>query len=158
MKSLKNLNLKVLNLKTIIIAAIIIMLIIAGTYAVKYFMNDDKEVPFEVLSEEMIPQKIQEIMPRYKNLERALACKVNDEIYVIATRGEKPTGGYTITLDRIEQVKDEDEKIRLVVYTTFEDPEPGSIVTQALTYPYVVAKTELTQLPDKIELKVKYED
>lgn len=153
-----NLSLKALNWKTVIIAVIVIMLVIAVTYAVKYFMNDDKEVPFEVLSEEMIPQKIQEIMPRYKNLERALACKVNDEIYVIATRGEKPTGGYTITLDRIEKVKDDDDKTRLIVYTTFEDPEPGSMVTQALTYPYVVAKTELKELPDKIELKVKYED
>jgi len=158
MKRKLNLNLKALNWRTIIIAAIIIMLVVAATYAVKFFMNDDKLVPFEVLSEEMIPQKIQEILPRYKNLERALACKVNDEIYIIATRGEKPTGGYSITLDKIEKVKDDDEKTMLIVYTTFEDPEPGSIVTQAITYPYVVAKTELKELPDKIELKVKYED
>ena len=159
MKVKWKLNLKALNWKTIIIAAIIIMLVIAAFYAVKFFMKNDDSVPFEVLSEEkMIPQKIQEILPRYKNLERALACKVDDGIYIIATRGEKPTGGYTIEIDRIEKVKEDEDKIKIVVYTTFEDPKPGDIVTQAITYPYVVVKTDLKQLPDKIELKVKYND
>ncbi|QXM07429.1 protease complex subunit PrcB family protein [Crassaminicella indica] len=133
------------------------MLIIAAFYAVKYFVKDDDGVPFELLSEEQIPQKIQEILPRYKSLERALACKVDGEIFVIATRGEKPTGGYTIQIDSIEKVNI-DGKTKLVVYTTFKDPKPGDIVTQVITYPYVVVKTELEELPDKIELKVKYDD
>jgi len=152
------LKLKALNWKAIIIAAIIIMLVIAAFYAVRFFMNDDKSVPFQELSEKEIPQKIQEILPRYKNLERALACKVDDEIYVIATRGEKPTGGYTITIDQIDLVKEEQDKTKLIVYTTFSDPKPGDVVTQAVTYPYVVVKTNLKQLPDKIELKVKYDN
>jgi len=83
---------------------------------------------------------------------------VNEEIYVIATRGEKPTGGYTITIDQIELTKEDQDKTKLIVYTTFEDPKPGDIVTQAVTYPYAAAKTNLKQLPDKIELKVKYND
>ncbi|WP_255547712.1 protease complex subunit PrcB family protein [Crassaminicella indica] len=150
-------NLKALSWKKILIVAIVIMLIIAAFYAVKYFVKDDDGVPFELLSEEQIPQKIQEILPRYKSLERALACKVDGEIFVIATRGEKPTGGYTIQIDSIEKVNI-DGKTKLVVYTTFKDPKPGDIVTQVITYPYVVVKTELEELPDKIELKVKYDD
>ncbi|WP_231701844.1 protease complex subunit PrcB family protein [Crassaminicella thermophila] len=150
-------NLDALNWKKILIILIVIMVIIAAVYAVKYFVKDDDNVSFEVLSEEMIPQKIQDILPRYKTLERALACKIDGEIYVIVTRGEKPTGGYTVEIDRIELV-DEDNKTRMVVYTTFEDPKPGDIVTQVITYPYVAVKTELKELPDKIELKVKYDD
>ncbi|QZY57403.1 protease complex subunit PrcB family protein [Crassaminicella profunda] len=133
------------------------MVIIAAIFAVKYFVKDDDSVPFEVLSEEQIPQKIQEILPRYKSLERALACKVDGEIFVIATRGEKPTGGYAIQIDGIEKVKIDDQT-KVVVYTTFKDPKPGDIVTQVITYPFVVVKTDLTDLPDKIELKVKYND
>lgn len=157
MKVKLNLKLKALNWKTIAIMAMIIMIVFAGIYTVKYFMKDDAGVPFEVLSEESIPQKIQEILPRYKALERALACKIDDEIYVIVTRGEKPTGGFTVDIDRIEKVTEE-EKTKLVVYAQFEDPQPGDVVTQVVTYPYVVAKTELKALPDKIELKVKYDD
>ncbi|WZL72164.1 protease complex subunit PrcB family protein [Clostridiaceae bacterium 35-E11] len=150
-------NSKILNWKTVIIIMVVVMVIVAGVYGVKNFIRDDDNVAFEVLSEDMIPQKIQEILPRYKNLERALACKVEDEIYVIATRGEKPTGGYTVQIDNIDKIKEED-KTKLIVYTTFKDPQPGDIVTQVITYPYVVAKTELKNLPDKIELKVKYDD
>ncbi|MTI55494.1 MAG: protease complex subunit PrcB family protein [Geosporobacter ferrireducens] len=120
-------------------------------------MKDDGNVAFEILSEEMIPQKVQEILPRYKALERALACKVDGDIYVIATRGEKPTGGFTVDIDRIMKVKEED-KNKLVIYVTFEDPKPGDVVTQVITYPYTVAKTNLKELPDKIELKVKYDE
>jgi len=157
MKTKLKSKLKALNWKVIIITAIAIMLAITVLYSVKFFINNEDSVPFEVLSEKMIPQKIHEILPRYKNLERALACKVDDEIYIIATRGEKPSGGYSIEIDRIEKVK-EDDRIKLIVYAIFEDPKPGDIVTQAITYEYTVVKTELKQLPDKIELKVKYDD
>jgi hypothetical protein len=157
MKVKLNFKLKALNWKIIAIMAMIIMIVFAGIYTVKYFMKDDAGVPFEVLSEEAIPQKIQEILPRYKALERALACKIDEEIYIIVTRGEKPTGGFTVDIDRIEKVIEE-EKTKLVVYAQFEDPKPGDVVTQVVTYPYVVAKTDLKALPDKIELKVKYDD
>lgn len=150
-------NLKGINLRTIAIIAIILLIVIAGIYTVKYFMRSDDIVTFEVLTEEAIPQKVQEILPRYKALERALACKVDGEVYVVATRGEKPTGGYTVDIDQLIKVKEED-KIKLVVYVTFQDPKPGDVVTQVITYPYAVAKTNLKELPDKIELKVKYEE
>ena len=150
-------NLKALNWRTIAILVVVILIVVAGIYTLKYFMKDDGKVAFEVLSEEMIPQKVQEILPRYKALERALACKIDGDIYVIATRGEKPTGGYTVDIDRMMKVKEED-KNKLVVYVTFEDPKPGDVVTQVITYPYAVAKTNLKELPDKIELKVKYDE
>ncbi|AOT71718.1 protease complex subunit PrcB family protein [Geosporobacter ferrireducens] len=150
-------NLKALNWRTIAIVAVVILIVVAGIYTLKYFMKDDGNVAFEILSEEMIPQKVQEILPRYKALERALACKVDGDIYVIATRGEKPTGGFTVDIDRIMKVKEED-KNKLVIYVTFEDPKPGDVVTQVITYPYTVAKTNLKELPDKIELKVKYDE
>ncbi len=150
-------NLKALNWRTIAILVVVVLIVVAGIYTLKYFMKDDGKVAFEVLSEEMIPQKVQEILPRYKALERALACKIDGDIYVIATRGEKPTGGYTVKIDRMMKVKEED-KNKLVVYVTFEDPKPGDVVTQVITYPYAVAKTSLKELPDKIELKVKYDE
>lgn len=150
-------NFKGLNWRTIAIIVVIILIVVAGIYTLKYFMKDDGNVAFEILSEEMIPKKVQEILPRYKALERALACKVDGDIYVIATRGEKPTGGFTVDIDRIIKVKEED-KDKLVIYVTFEDPKPGDVVTQVITYPYTVAKTNLKELPDKIELKVKYNE
>ncbi|WP_432402354.1 protease complex subunit PrcB family protein [Wukongibacter sp. M2B1] len=147
-----------LNLRTLLIAIVALLVLISGTMGIRHFTNNDETVKFKVLEEKEIPKKIKEILPRYQTLERALACKVNGEIFVVVTRGEKPTGGYTVDIDKIEKIKDEEDKFKLVVYAKFTDPKPGDVVTEAITYPYIVAKTTLNELPYRIELKTRYEE
>lgn len=147
-----------LNIKSLMILLVVILILVSGTMAIKHFTNDDDKVDFKILSEKEIPAKLKEILPRYQTLERALACKVNEEIYVVVTRGEKPTGGYGVDIDKIEKIKDEEDKFKLIVYAKFTDPKPGDVVTQAITYPYVVGKTNLKELPYRIELKTRYEE
>lgn len=119
------------------------------------FMGD-KEVNFKVLDEGEIPQQINsQVIPEYRQLERALACVVDDKVYVVATRGEKPTSGYEIAIDRMA-LEEKDGISTLMVYAKFKDPEPGLALTQVLTYPIQVAETDLTELPDQIQLKVQY--
>ncbi len=156
-KSVKSTVKKFINKKSIGISIVVILVLISGSMGLNHFMNKDEDVKFEVLSEKQVPEKIMEILPRYKTLERALACKVDGEIYIVVTRGEKPTGGYTVNIDKIEKVKEED-RFKVLVYAVFTDPEPGDVVSQAITYPYVIAKTNLKELPYRIELKTRYED
>ena len=40
----------------------------------------------------------------------------------------------------------------------FTEPAADTAVSQIITYPYVVAETELETLPDTIELIVRYND
>jgi hypothetical protein len=144
------------NRKKVLIV-IIVILVVAGLLwgGWKIFM-DDTEVNFRILSETEIPQQIAtQVIPEYRQLERALACKVDDKIYVIATRGEKPTSGYEIAIDKMT-IEEEDGKTVLVVYAKFKDPQPGLALSQVLTYPLQVAETDLTDLPDQIQLKVQY--
>lgn len=148
---------KYFNKKSMVIVIVIILVVVSGTMGIKHLTNNNKEVKFEALSEDQVPEKIKEILPRYKTLERALACKVEDKVYVVVTRGEKPTGGYSVEIDKIEKEK-EDEGFKLLVYAEFEDPEPGDVTTQVITYPYIVAKTDLKELPYRIELKTRYDD
>jgi hypothetical protein len=75
----------------------------------------------------------------------------------VVTRGEKPTSGYTVKIDKIEKIREED-KFKLVVYAEFYDPKPGDVVDQVITYPYIVTKTNLKELPYRIELKTRYDD
>ena len=113
---------------------------------------------YKILGETDFPQQIaSQVIPEYRALERALACVVDDKIYVIASRGEKPTSGYEIAIDKMT-VSEEDGVKTLMVYTVFKDPQPGTALTQVLTYPLQVAETDLTYLPDQIELKVQYEE
>lgn len=145
--------------RIIMIILVLVVIIVASLLIYNYFIKGDDSVEYNVLTEEEVPvELLNEILPEYKQLERALACCFNDKIYVIVTRGEKPTGGYDIGISDMKLVNNDDETQTLVVYTTFTDPKPGDIVTQVITYPYEAAATDLVALPNEIEMKVEYND
>ncbi len=66
----------------------------------------------------------------------------NDELYILVTYGEKPTGGFDV---EIAAVVEQEEK--LVVTANFSEPGEDKVVTQALTYPYDLVVVEETDLP-----------
>ena len=139
-----------------------LLVIVAGVVAIivglKITGGSDSDVNFTQLTEESVPQQISsQIVPEYRDMERALACMVDDKVYVLATRGEKPTTGYDIEIDNME-IKEEDGKTTLTVNVLFTDPQAGASLTQETTYPYVVAETDITKLPDKIDMKIQYKE
>lgn len=140
---------------TIIIIIVVSLIIIK--FIPNFILGGDKEVTYQILDENQIPEKISEILPRYKMLERALATKIEDEVYVIVTRGEKLTGGYQVDIEKI-QLSKEDSEQKVVVHALFKDPNPDDLVPQVITYPYVVVKTNLTELPPRIDLEVKIKE
>lgn len=123
----------------------------------KLITGGENKVGYIVLDKNEVPEKIQEILPRYRMLERALAAKIEDEVYVIVTRGEKLTAGYGVDIQNI-QVSIDNESDKLIVQAIFKDPSPDDMVAQILTYPFVVARTNLKELPKKIDLEVHYKD
>lgn len=140
------------------VIGIAVVVILAIIFVPRIIKNEgDKEVKFKVLEANEVPQKIQELLPRYLAEERALACKVDEGIYVIVTRGEKKTGGYNVTIDKLVMKKNENN-YDLIVYAEYTDPKPDQMVTQVITYPMVIAKADLDNLPDKIKLEVEYKD
>lgn len=142
--------------KTAIKWMILILLIVVVVAAALYMFKGEENVEFKILSEKEIPAQItSQVIPEYRQLERALACVVDDKVYVVASRGEKPTSGYEIQIEKMKLSEKNGTKT-LSVYTQFKDPQPGTALTQALTYPIQVAETDLTALPDQIELKVQY--
>lgn len=117
-----------------------------------------KKVDFKQLAAEKIPKSIEtEVIPEYRELERALGCLIDGKVYVVVTRGEKPTAGYSVSIEDI-RLKRMKNGTAMQVHALFKDPEAGKSVAQIITYPYSAAKTELTRLPDTIELLVKYEN
>ena len=116
-----------------------------------------RQVEFTVLAEEQIPQAmVTEVIPQYRELERALSCIIDGKVYVLATRGEKPTAGFEISMEKMKLEKTEQGK-NLVVTALFKDPPAGESVAQVITYPYQVAETNLEELPDTIELRTVFE-
>lgn len=113
-------------------------------------------VEFTVLSSDEIPRTIEkDVIPEYRDLERALACLVDGKVYVIVTRGEKPTAGYGLSVEKITLEKSK-TGTNLTVTSLFTEPPTDKTVSRIITYPYCVAVTDLTSLPDSIELNVRY--
>ena len=54
--------------------------------------------------------------------------------YLISYWGQKPTGGYSLTIESARL-----RGHRVTVGLALEEPPPDAIVTQSLTYPYAVA-------------------
>ncbi len=54
--------------------------------------------------------------------------------YLLAHRGEQPTGGYSVGVARARVEGD-----RVIVRLSLEDPPPDAMVTQSLTYPYEIS-------------------
>ncbi|MDO4485299.1 MAG: protease complex subunit PrcB family protein [Bacillota bacterium] len=143
--------------KRIIAVLIVLIAAAAGVFAVCLgFIGGTDNVRFEKVGEKELPNEITaDIIPEYKTLERALACMVDDNVYVIVTRGEKPTSGFGVSVNKISS-EEKDGRTNLIVYAVFDDPQKETAISHIITYPVQVVKTDLQKLPDSIELRIQY--
>lgn len=143
-------------MKRIITIVAIVVFIAALLFFFTYIRGKDAEnVGFENINPENMPRQISEVLPNYRMKEKALVAKVNDEIYVVVTRGEKSTAGYEVKIDKLTLTEENGENI-LTVYAEYTDPKPGDVTAQILTYPFAVVRTELEELPQKVILEKEY--
>ena len=130
------------NMKGVVIGVALLFLVVGGfLFLPKMFMEDSTPVDYTMIQREQIPEKILNIMDKYTNEERALAIKLDGKIYVIVTRAQNKDQG--IQINKISLLKDEDKDVMKVDITYRDKSE---------SYPFVVAETNLKDLPDRIEL------
>ncbi|MDP4550712.1 protease complex subunit PrcB family protein [Alkalihalobacillus macyae] len=98
-----------------------------------------KELSFETVSMQNAPKDIQATVQQ-KWLEKStFTVPSGDDLYIIITRGEMPTGGYSVHVDSIVE-----EENQLTVSYYYTDPKKDDMVTQAITKPIVITRIELT--------------
>jgi len=140
----------------IISGGILMLAAACAIFACMKLQAGEETVNFAEVKESRIPADISSnVIPEYRTLERALACIVDDDVYVIVTRGEKPSSGFGVSIDRMTLEK-KDDKTNLIVYALFDDPDKETAISQIITYPLSVVKTDLESLPDTIELRIQY--
>ena len=87
---------------------------------------------FEILSE---PNEIA-MLQNDEHLKRKIKeDDVKNSNFVILNMGEKRSGGYSITVENVEETAD-----KVILTVKENEPEPGAMVTQAITYPYAIVK------------------
>lgn len=136
------------NIKGVIYGAVILVLIIGGFVVIpNMFMENSKPIDYTMVQREAIPEKILDMMEKYTNEERALAVKLDKKIYVVVTRGSNNERG--IEMNKIDMVQDEEKKV-MKVKVSYKEKEKS--------YPYIVVETNLSELPDRIELNAVNEE
>lgn len=142
--------------KRFVVILAVLLLAIAAFFAYNTFFTGEDYVEFQQVKDSEMPVDIAAgVIPEYKTLERALACVAEDDVYVIVTRGEKPTSGFGVDIDRMI-LEEKKGKMNLIVYAEFDDPDKETAISQIITYPLQVVKTDLQRLPDTIELRIQY--
>ncbi|WMJ76747.1 MULTISPECIES: protease complex subunit PrcB family protein [unclassified Sedimentibacter] len=145
-------------MKRIVTIVAIVVFIAALLFFFRYFKGKGAEnVSFDTVDPENMPRQIAEVLPNYRMKEKALVAKINDEIYVVVTRGEKNTAGYEVEIDKLTLDDEDGEKV-LTVFAKYTDPKPGDVTAQILTYPFAVVKTDMTELPQKVVLEKEYKN
>ncbi len=93
-----------------------------------------------------LPKEIEEWVNNSLDMNLGQSRAYGENLYILVTYGEKPTGGYDVD---ITDVRVTDEKVEVSVY--FKAPQEGDVVTQAITYPYDI------EVIDKVDLPVVFD-
>ena len=100
-----------------------------------------KELDFTVVEDGDVPEELMENINERKSnpFKITYADQGEEYLYIIVGYGEKPTGGYSISIDELFLAEN-------VIYldTNLIGPSEEEFVSNAVTYPYVVIKTEFT--------------
>lgn len=101
-----------------------------------------KPVDYTIVSEADIPEELSEIINERKEVPFQLTFSDQNFLYVVKGYGSQETGGYDIVVNDFYQNAD-----NLCLDTELFGPTADEIIDSRISYPYIVLKTELIDLP-----------
>lgn len=96
-----------------------------------------KDLEFTVVEDADVPEQLMTIINEKKKEPFKLSYSDEDYLYIVVGYGEQPTGGYSISVDELFLTSN-----AVYIDTNLIGPGENESVTNAITYPYVVIKTE----------------
>ncbi len=118
---------------------LIVILMLLVSFSVVGCGNKDKDelnsISFTNIETIQLSDELNEKMQEIKMTENYKAYNIENSTYLVASWGQKNTGGYEIEFIDIEE-SSEDIKAKL----KFTEPGEEDVVTQAITYPLAVVK------------------
>lgn len=144
-------------MKRYIIFGLIFLVIIGSVLAPKILKQGDQEVKYKIVLKKDIPPKIKEMLPTYIMEERALSCKYEEDVYIVVTRGEKKSRGYGVEIEKIIEENHTGDKFDIRVFVKFKDPNPNEVLPQEYSYPYIIVRTKLKNIPERIYMETRYD-
>lgn len=96
-----------------------------------------RDLDFTVLSEEKIPEELKTIIEEKKAQAFKLTYSDNEYLYISIGYGEQATGGYSIAVNELYLTDN-----AVYVNTNLLGPDASEKRNPAVSYPYIVIKTE----------------
>ena len=101
-----------------------------------------KSINYTVVPEEDIPEDLHEIIEPRKEVPFQLTFSDQSYLYIVKGYGEQETGGYNIVVNDFYQAED-----TLYLDTELFGPPADETVDGRISYPYIVLKIELIDMP-----------
>ncbi|MBH1941861.1 protease complex subunit PrcB family protein [Mobilitalea sibirica] len=96
-----------------------------------------KDLEFTVVEDADLPGELKEIIDEKKENPFKLSYSNKDYLYIVVGYGKQNSGGYSISVDDLYLTSN-----AIYIDTNLIGPSPDDMVTQGVTYPYVVVKLE----------------
>ncbi len=101
-----------------------------------------KQVDYTVVTDADIPEELMKIIEERKDVPFQLTFSDQEFLYVVKGYGSQETGGYDIVVNDFYQNTDS-----LCLDTELFGPSADEVIDSRISYPYIVLKTELIDLP-----------
>jgi hypothetical protein len=112
-------------------------LLFAGCKTEETDIKKIKDLEFTVVEDADVPEQLMEIINEKKKEPFKMSYGNTDNLYIVVGYGEQPTGGYSISVDDLYLTSN-----AIYIDTNLLGPSEKEYVSNAITYPYVVVKTE----------------
>ncbi len=96
-----------------------------------------KDLDFTVVEDADLPGELKEIIDEKKEKPFRLHYSNNDSLYIVVGYGKQNSGGYSIAVEELFLADN-----AIYFDTNLIGPSQDDLVTQGVTYPYIVVKLE----------------
>ena len=123
---------------TVLLLMIVITAVsITGCKAEDTDIKKIKDLEFTVVEDADLPGELKEIIDEKKEEPFKLSYSNKDNLYVVVGYGKQNSGGYSIAVDQLYLTSN-----AVYIDTNLIGPSQDDLVSQGVTYPYVVVKLE----------------
>ncbi len=99
-----------------------------------------KDLEFTTVEDAELPGELKEIIDEKKEEPFKLSYSNKDNLYIVVGYGKQNSGGYSISVDELYLTSN-----AIYINTTLIGPSKEDMVSQGVTYPYVVVKLEFRE-------------
>lgn len=123
--------------------SVLLLMILITVFSITGCKTEDtdvkklKDLDFTVVEDADIPGELKEIIDEKKEKPFKLTYSNKDYLYIVVGYGQQNSGGYSIAVDELYLTSN-----AIYIDTNLIGPSKDDLVTQGVTYPYIVVKIE----------------